>query len=55
MSRCHELVTKMADLYSKQGGIKGVVWTDFFEAFIYFGGLLAVLIAVSLSVFVSCH
>ena len=30
-----------------QGGIKAVVYTDFFQAFVLFGGLIAILIVVS--------
>ena len=32
------------DIYSKQGGIKAVIWTDTFQAFVMFGSFLAVVI-----------
>ena len=40
-------LSMLDDVFFIQGGIKAVVYTDFFQAFILFGGLLAILIVVS--------
>jgi sodium-coupled monocarboxylate transporter 8/12 len=37
-------------LYTSIGGILGVVWTDVFQGFIFFGGLIVILIAGSIKV-----
>jgi Na+/proline symporter len=40
----------VALIYTSIGGILGVVWTDFFQGFIFFGGLIVILIAGSIKV-----
>jgi Na+/proline symporter len=40
----------VAIIYTSIGGILGVVWTDFFQGFIFFGGLIVVLIVGTIKV-----
>ena len=38
-------------MYTFQGGMRAVVWTDVFQALVMFGGMLAILIQVCSFVF----